>query len=306
LSATVPPFLPLDERIGYLTRKKYLFGSVPSETARERLGRINFHYFLGYARNYRLLGTSGLVPTDDALDRVFAVIDADRAVAVAVFRALGKLEWNLRALLVQHHCAMFTPSTCYLDPAHYIVLDPGLPPLETLLTRDICRSREPFVVEHFGRGGQAGELPVWAVVDTWSFGVLSRVICESVPVPSQDGESEHRLWKEVAGSLGVSASTVVGTLKAMSVLRNLVAHHARLWMRPTACTPKIPKAFPAHVRHNVDPKSMYGALLALAEMLGRLGEGGDFLNEVDEILAGNAAFKLGIANPVSTARQAKA
>lgn len=299
MSTTVPPFLTLDQRVEYLHDKNYLFGSAPSEHARERLGSVNFHYFLGYARNYRLLGSLGRVPTGHTLDSMFAVIDADCHLAVAIFRGLRKLEWRLRALYVEHHCSVFPPNACYLDPGHYQVFKPGLPPLPEILENHIRRSREPYVVEHFTTSDDAGELPVWAVVDTWSFGALSRAICETVPVTLPDDDGDRRLWKDVAGSLGVSATTIMSKLEAMTVLRNLIAHHSRLWMRPTSFTAKIPKVFPENVRNGVQPKSMYGAVLTLAEMLGPRSDGGALLAEVDQVLDSNPAFKLGITHPIT-------
>lgn len=293
------PFLTLDERVAYLGAKHYLFGSVPSEAARQRLDALNFHYFLGYARNYRLLGSRQQVPTDNTLDRILTIVDLDRLLSVEIFHALRKIEWRLRALLVEHHCAMFTPTQCYLDAAHYSVHNPSLPPLPEVLTKHITRSREPYVLEHLDRGLPVASLPVWAVVDTWSLSALSRVICESIPIAGENGLGETRLWKQVAGSVGVSATTIMVKLHAMSVLRNLVAHHSRLWMRPTVSTPKLPKVFPASLRNSIDPKSMYGVLLTLAEFLGPHGEGKAFLDEVDRILDCDPAFRLGLTRPLS-------
>lgn len=295
MTTSVPPFLTLEDRVSYLTRKKYLFGSVPSEEDVQQMGRVNFHYFLGYARNFRMLADQGLVANDDVLRRVLTIIDADRELSVVVFDALRKLEWRLRALFVEHHCSVFPSSGCYLDPAHYLVFDTSLPPVPDLLTKHITRSREPYVVEHLGRGEPPGALPVWAVVDTWSFGALSRVICEAAPGATDVG-NEVRLWKAVAGSLGVSVPTMMEKLKAATVLRNLVAHHSRLWMRPSTDSPKIPRAFPTSVRYNIHPKSQYGVFLAVGEMLGAPGpgDGQTFLHRVDAVLDADAAYKHGI------------
>lgn len=301
-----PPYLTLDDRLVYLTRKGYLFGSVPCDEDIARLGRVNFHYLLGYARNYRMLAERGVAPKDDVLHRVLAVVDADRDLSVVVFRALRQLEWRLRALLVEHHCSAFPSNGCYLDRAHYLVFDPSLPSMPDLLARQINRSREPFVVEHLGRGEPTADLPVWAVVDTWSLGALSRMICESGPGIAADG-TELRLWKSVAGSLGVSVPTVMEKLKAATVLRNLVAHHSRLWMRPSTDSPKIPPVFPRALVQAIHPKSQYGVLLAVAEMLGpRKGEDGhSFLNEVDALLAADASYKHGITQVATKTRAAQ-
>lgn len=303
MSTPAPPFLTVEGRIDYLTRKNYLFGSVPTDSARERLAVINFHYLLGYARNYRALASQSLVPQDDVLTRVLAIVDADREVSVSIFHALRKLEWRLRALVVEHHCALYPPTQCFLDSKHFRVFDRDQPPLETMVEKYIRRSREPFLVDHFDNGGEIRDLPVWAVVDTWTFGGLSRVICESVPVIDPDGGPGLSLWKCVAASLGVSAPTIMEKLRAVTVLRNLVAHHGRLWMRPSSNPPKIPTIFPASTRRGVDPRSMYGVFLALSEMLGPRGDGADMLTEIDAILGRDVSYELGIKKPLAKSRQ---
>ena len=51
----IPPFLTVEQRVDYLYDRNYFErGSVTDEHTR-RLSGLNFHYFLGYARNYRAL-----------------------------------------------------------------------------------------------------------------------------------------------------------------------------------------------------------------------------------------------------------
>lgn len=119
------------------------------------MGRVNFHYLLGYARNYRMLSDQGAVPADDLLHRLLAIVDADpvlRHLSVVVFRALRQLEWHLRALLDEHHRSVFPSDGSYHDHTHYKVPDTTLPRVPDLLTKHITRSRGPFVVEHLGTG----------------------------------------------------------------------------------------------------------------------------------------------------------
>ena len=296
---TPKPFLTLDERLEYLSRKNYLFDSETTDDDRSRLATLNFHYFLGYARNYRHLASIAQVPTDDVLARVLRLVELDRALSVVLFDGLRRLEWKLRACLVDQHCGLFPTTTCYLDVAHYRVFNPRLPELHTSLRKHIERSREPFVAAHLAQGLPTADLPIWAVVDTWTFSDLSRVVSETAPVVDQSTGEERRLSKGIAGALGVSASTIISNLEAISVLRNLVAHHSRLWMRPATIKPQIPKVYPAHVRRGVDPESLYGVFLALAELLGHRLDGQEFLRKVDAIVDSNPAYKLGITRPVS-------
>ena len=75
-------------------------------------------------------------------------------------------------------------------------------------------------------------------------------------------------------------------------------------MRPTSFTPKIPKVFPESLRNSVQPKSLYGTLLTLAEMLGPRGDGGALLTDVDRVLAGNPSYRRGITHPITRGARA--
>ncbi|MFZ1411099.1 MAG: hypothetical protein WAS07_06565 [Micropruina sp.] len=78
----IPPFLTVDQRVDYLYNRDYFErGSVTHEHA-EQLSRLNFHYFLGYARNYRaLVGRRQVQVSRKSPDDVFRVIDLDGKVS---------------------------------------------------------------------------------------------------------------------------------------------------------------------------------------------------------------------------------
>src|SRR5690606_37365320 len=136
---------------------------------------------------------------------------------------------------------LYSPVNCFLDPEHFVVMDSQAPPIEVLLRAQIARSREPFVLgafESYARGqGRAWHgsptrmtederlaamrsLPIWAVVDGWTIGLLGRVITETKPV-DVDGQPRW-LWKRVAADFSVSNSVFQTQLSSLVVLRNLV------------------------------------------------------------------------------------
>ena len=102
----------------------------------------------------------------------------------------------------------------------------------------VSRSKEAFA-KHF-REVYDGELPVWAAIELWDFGTLSR----SFQVMSSD----DRL--QVARRFGItSGKTLQGWLESLNDLRNFCAHHQRLNRRHFPIAPSM-KGHPAlrHVR----------------------------------------------------------
>lgn len=92
------------------------------------------------------------------------------------------------------------------------------------------RSKEDFV-KHY-REKHDGNLPIWVAVEIWDFGAMSQLF-SIMKAPDQ---------KEIAFKYGVSDFTVFASwLRSLNYLRNLAAHHSRLWNRNMIDQPKLPK-----------------------------------------------------------------
>lgn len=313
------PYLTPKKRAEYLVQRGYIEDDALSSDAEAFLAQTNFHYFLGYARNFRKLRREGQISGDDRIDRVIEMVRIDHEVSTRLFTALRTLEWRLRATLVDRHCELYAPHACFLHAQHYRVMDPKARPVQQVVREQILRSREPFVRGTFeayetahGRAWRDSPekmteadqlaametLPIWATVDGWTLGVLERVITETEPV--RDGDADRWLWKEVASAFGVANTLFHTQLTSVIVLRNLVAHHSRLWMRPTASSPKRPKVY-NNVSPEAEPKSMYVAWLALAAFLRPAGGDKDLLSDLDALIGLDPLYEQGVKQPLLSA-----
>lgn len=307
----IPPFLTVDQRVDYLYERGYFEpGSVTEEHA-ERLLRLNFHYFLGYARNYRaLVGRRQVQVPRKTPDDVFRVIDLDAKVSALVHEGLRTAEWRLRAAAVERYCAKFAPANSYLQTTQYRATDAESPSrlVEGILLH-IYRHDEPYVDECLHEAATsksmtkprryeagchdtcltlAADLPLWAVVDSFSLGLLGQFVMNC------DHDTDSPVWKAVAKDLEISAQVFETQVKSLAYLRNSVAHHARLWMRPTSDSAKKPRLFNNRLK-NVHPKSMHWAFLNLATFLPK-EQRFDFAQRVDTLTGSDAIYRHGITN----------
>lgn len=313
------PYLTPEKRVEYLVDREYIESGELSEEATSFLARTNFHYFLGYARNFRKLRREGLIDGDDRIDRVIRMVQLDHEISTRLFTALRTLEWRLRSALVDHHCQLYPPAGCFLKPEHFTVMDPDASPVDVILRDQIARSREPFVLGVFeqyetsnGRKWRDSprkmteanklaamqDLPIWAAVDGWTLGLLERIVTETRSVMID--EQERWLWKDVAGTFSVSNTMFHTQLGSVIVLRNLVAHHSRLWMRPTNVSPKKPKIYEKTLR-DVDAKSMYVLWMTLASFLRSGGGDKELMADLDALIALDPLYELGVKHPLSSA-----
>lgn len=93
----------------------------------------------------------------------------------------------------------------------------------------ISRSKEEFVRHNKAKYGLP--LAIWIACEVWDFGTLSTLF-------SGMRESEQDL---IANKYGVNNGRIFATwLRSLNYLRNVCAHHSRLWNRNIVEQPKLP------------------------------------------------------------------
>lgn len=93
----------------------------------------------------------------------------------------------------------------------------------------IVRSKEEFITHNKNKTGLP--LPIWIACEVWDFGTLSKLFsgmkeCDQDQVASRYGMSNGRIFASWLGTL--------------NYLRNVCAHHSRLWNRNIEKIPKLP------------------------------------------------------------------
>lgn len=85
------------------------------------------------------------------------------------------------------------------------------------IQKEVSRSKEDFLQEHFSKYDDPSLPPVWKTMEVVSFGMLSKLYCNF---------SDVDVKKAVAHSFGLPQYLY---LECIAVLRNLCAHHDRIW-----------------------------------------------------------------------------
>lgn len=295
------PYLDFPQRVRYLIEREYFDEVALARDEQAFLESINFHYFLGYARNFRKMRPEVKGFSSASISELIEVVRLDQELSCLLFEGLRMLEWRLRAAFVDSYCATHESVNSYHVASTY-ARDELDQPIHEAVLRQVIRSKEPYIVEHIsGRGEYASGdsmakidelvsgLPIWSVIDSISFGTLVRMIRHTRRVSEED----EFMWKLVSSAIETPHQMIHEYLVAAHTLRNLVAHHSRLWMRPTTNTPKFPNTYKREKR-NAHPKSMYVMILSLSICLLKVPGGKDFKDRVDELLSTSSAFRHGI------------
>lgn len=127
------------------------------------------------------------------------------------------------------------------------------------LSREVKRSDETFI-RHLLKTYAEVLPPVWAVCEVMSLGLLSRWYANLKPMPTR---------RSIAGVYGLDERTLQSWLHHLSHLRNVCAHHSRLWNREFTITPMMPRSKPATLVElfQAGSRRLYNSLLILLYFL---------------------------------------
>lgn len=222
------------ERIGYYRLSGYLY------PFKERSG-ICCPLFPENGKKFKKGNTNRLVLENFKQGACFQnAVDLyvfDKKLRLLVLDALERIEVGLRVDI--SHSLGKKDTFAYLKPelffegfAYQLDNTTGLTAHHQWLSKHaglVARSKEDFIKHHKNKYGLP--LPIWVVCEIWDFGTLSTLF-EGMKEADQD---------EITQKYKLSNGRIFASwLRSLNYLRNLCAHHSRLWNRNIADRPKSP------------------------------------------------------------------
>lgn len=255
------PALTVDDQIALLVRRGM---EVPDRgRAGHYLRHISYYrlraYWLPFEVEAKVDGDHVFAPGtsfDDALELyVF-----DRRLRLLVIDAIERVEVSLRAAWA-HHLALKYGSHGYLDPKLYDAerFERALKSLR----EEIDRSRDTFIVHYRMKYNEPELPPVWMVAELMSLGQLSKWFGNLKPRADR---------RAIAKPYGVDERVLSSFVHHLTHVRNICAHHGRLWNRQFTVTTKMPRA-PVNLVQALNPEGkaqrrLYNTLVLIAWFMG--------------------------------------
>lgn len=205
-----------------------------------RLRVVNYYRLSGYWHPFRKrdpaqrgLRQDSFLPGTSS-EQVWRRYVFDRRLRLLVLDAIERVEVAVRSRLAYEHAHRCgDPFACATTPTAM----PGL----TRDYREIFlkktaeqtdRRDEEFVAHFYDRyGSDHKHLPVWMAVELMPFGTTLTFY----------RGCEREVQRRVATALGVHHTVFFSWLLALNTVRNICAHHGRLWNRVLGTPPKLPE-----------------------------------------------------------------
>lgn len=221
------------------------------------LRHIGYYRLSAYVRSFEGAERDVLLP-GTTFDDVLSLYVFDRKLRLHLLDAIERVEVALRASISDHLSRIDGPHW-YENPGHFknrgtqVKL---LADVDEMLR--LQRTRRPesglggdrFVSapDHYvANYDQPPRPPTWIVFEELSFGTTRAVF---------DAFASRLVQAEIARSLGVVAPVLSSWLKSYQRVRNICAHHGRLWNRGLGVYPALPKS--RSIRWLADPTTITG------------------------------------------------
>lgn len=263
------PALTYDEQLSLLESRGL---DVPDrELAIRWLSRVSYYRFSAYLYTYRIAGSDQYRPGTNFTD-IANLYNFDRQLRLLMLDAIERIEVWLRCALtyeLAHTCGAFG----YLRKSSFKKgFDHQL--FRRTLSNEHRRSKEPFVQHYRDKYKGENHLPIWMATELLTFGTLS-MLYSALPLDSK---------RRVAITVNVKDNVLGNWLQSIAYMRNLCAHHGRLWNRKLSTSPKLLKGGDSR---GVEPNKLYAGLLVFQYLLFKTAPNSTWSQRTAEFIRSN-------------------
>jgi abortive infection bacteriophage resistance protein len=249
------PPLCVEEQANLLIRR----GIIADKSALvKRLAVVSYYRLSAYWLPFQLPDETFRAGT--TLETIWERYVFDRQLRLLAIDALERFEIALRARLVNAFAGPFG----HLDPANLPDLEDGeYQDFVKKVRLEVKRSKDKFIEQYFLKYPGEQDVPVWMAAEVMSFGMLLTMF----------RGSKRSVKQAAASQWGIADTVLESWLLSLNYVRNICAHHGRLWNRELAVKPLIPheRKHPAwHKPVLVTGNRVFGVFTILRYLLGQI------------------------------------
>lgn len=256
------PALTIPKQIAQLRTRGMVISDTPS--AEHYLSQINYYrlsaYWLPFESNH---GTHAF-QAGTRFEQVLDLYIFDRELRLLVLDAIERVEIAIRTQLAYQLGHRYGTHP-HLNPAFFKRSWDHAKNIAQL-QKDAHDSKEAFITHLLAKYAEPLP-PIWAAVEIMTLGQLSKWYANL-----QSGADRNL----VAHEYDCDEVNLVSFLHHLSTVRNLCAHHSRLWSREFIFTFKLPRQRPQALLSSFnpnEPRRIYNTLVMLTHLMNRIAPG---------------------------------
>jgi len=235
--------------------------------AKKHLSTIGYYRFIGYALPFQIGGTGSDhhdykagVTFDSILDRYIF----DRKFRLLILDAIERIEVSIRAdlsnyIAPKHGSHWYNDKSLFNSEYDHAALINNIKYQigHNGTTDDQIQKRDIFI-KHYYENYYDPEIPAcWMILESISFGTISRMF---------EGLAKYQT-SEIFNPYSVNQEVFCSWLHSISYVRNLCAHHSRVWNKTLTIKPKIAKKHKTKFNGN---EKIYSVLVVIQILLEKI------------------------------------
>lgn len=219
------PAFTIAQQLQQLKDRGMLFRNEASAT--HFLSTINYYRLQGYWWDMQSDIVNHIFEPNTYFETVIERYNFDRHLKLILFDAIERIEIALRTKMI-YHMSLSYGGLWYLDASLFANAKYHASSLK-IIRNEFSRSKEIFIVDHKSKHPNT-DAESWKTLEVVSIGCLSRLY----------KNINHQLPEktEIAKEMGLHIHSELSSwLEAIVYVRNIIAHHSRLWSRSMAKRP---------------------------------------------------------------------
>lgn len=234
-------------------------------TALAALERIGYYRLLIYMRPLQQPPQKAFLP-GTTFETVLDLYNFDRELRLLCLDAIERIEVALRSAIVSQVAVAHGPHF-FLDPQHFERLTSFVEFFQT------ASQAKYLGIQHYREHYGTPELaPVWTVMEAVTFGALSRLYSGL--------QLRHR--KAISTRFGFDEKILVSWFRSVNMLRNMCAHHNRLWnFHMLVDQPKVANRFRSELGGT---DRFYARAVVLVALLGAVAPGSGWMQRLIHLI----------------------
>jgi abortive infection bacteriophage resistance protein len=273
------PALTVDDQLAKMIVRGLVVND--ADTAKHYLHQIGYYRLCGYTSPFQKGGDGAdrhdfrhPVNFNTILDRyVF-----DRKLRLLLLDAIERIEVSIRASL-SNSIAQNNSPHWYLDPALFnagynhnaMILEVRNQISHNARSPRQIAKRDIFIRHYYNTYNTPEMPPSWMVFESISFGVISKIF----------KNLNKSNTKQVCEALNINHETLSSWLHATYYVRNLCAHHHRVWNKTLTIKPAIARR---HLDKFESNNKIYGVMVVFQILLEKISPDNTWAERLSELL----------------------
>ena len=273
-----------EEQLGILKQRKLIISN--DSFVLSKLKHINYYrlsaYFLPFQYPKNSENENIFLP-NTSFENILSSYYFDAELRKIIFEAVESIEIYFRTQIAYFHSLKY-------DAFGYLKLEnfrenkaDKFQELQDDILKEKTRSKE-FFIKHFKKKYNSVDLPIWSVVEIISFGSLSKFFM------ILKEEEQNQVIQNIHG---INKVVFYKWFHALSGVRNICAHHSRLWNRTLGVSFEVPRGLDSFENIKESRNKVFFALSVIEYLLTCIGEDEvDFKTKIKNLIKKYPKVKL--------------